>query len=478
MASEKTLNGKNLVALGAERLAELLLELSKNDAAAKRRLRLELASRSGGGADVAAAVRKRLATIAKARSFVEWNKVRALAADLDLQRSAIVQHVAPAQPAEAFELLWQLLQLAPSVYARCDDSNGAVGTVIAQARDDLGTIAAKTAHAPDLLAERVFAAVQANQYGEFDGLIGLLAEALGKDGLAALKARFEALAALPPPPREAGDRRVIGFSTRGPIYQDDFEARAQARRIRSALTEIADALGDADGYAARFSAEEHTNPSVAAAIAERLLKADRPEAALAALRLAEESFRKGGHWPDWPRVRIDALDALGRFAEAQAARWAIFERSLDPHYLRAHLKRLADFEDVEAEDRALAHVRQYADFHHALDFLIAWPAHRLAAELVLARYAELDGDRYWLLTPAAEALEARAPLAATLMLRSMIDVSLDRAKHKRYGHAARHLQTCEHLAKRIDDFGTHPDHDAYAAQLEARHGRKSGFWSA
>src|SRR5689334_7237069 len=41
-ASKKTLNLDNLEALGARRLAELLLELAAGDAAAKRRLRLEL----------------------------------------------------------------------------------------------------------------------------------------------------------------------------------------------------------------------------------------------------------------------------------------------------------------------------------------------------------------------------------------------------------------------------------------------------
>ncbi len=44
MASPKTLNATNLSALGAARLAELLLELAQGDAAMKRRLRLELAS--------------------------------------------------------------------------------------------------------------------------------------------------------------------------------------------------------------------------------------------------------------------------------------------------------------------------------------------------------------------------------------------------------------------------------------------------
>jgi len=327
-------------------------------------------------------------------------------------------------------------------------------------------------------SRRVFVAVQANDYAQFDGIIGLMAEALGQDGLAMLKTRFEELAAAPPPAPGGGDRKVIGISTRSPIYQEDFEARYHARRIRSALTEIADALGDVDGYAARFSAEERTNPSIAADIAERLLAAGRPADAMAALQLAEGNFRNGRHWPDWSRVRIDTLEALGQPAQAQTARWAIFENSLNADYLRAHLKRLPDFDDTEAEERALTHVRQHVDFHQALGFLLDWPAHRLAAEMVLARHAELNGDHYGLLTPAAETLEERSPLAATLMLRSMIDLSLDRAKYKRYGHAARHLQTCEYLAKWIDDFGEHLDHDGFVAGLKARHGRKSGFWNA
>jgi Family of unknown function (DUF6880) len=43
VASKKTLNAKNLEALGAQRLAELLIDISAGDASAKRRLRLELA---------------------------------------------------------------------------------------------------------------------------------------------------------------------------------------------------------------------------------------------------------------------------------------------------------------------------------------------------------------------------------------------------------------------------------------------------
>jgi hypothetical protein len=100
LAAKTTLNAKNLEALGAERLAELLIEISTGDAAVKRRLRLALAS-AGSPGDVANAVRKRIAAIARSRSFVDWRGVKSLAEDLDAQRRAIVESVAKADPSAA-----------------------------------------------------------------------------------------------------------------------------------------------------------------------------------------------------------------------------------------------------------------------------------------------------------------------------------------------------------------------------------------
>ena len=475
MPSETTLNAKNLAALGAERLAELLLDVTAGDAVAKRRLRLELASCGGG--DVTSEIRKRLISIAKSRSFVDWRKVKELARDLEAQREAIAVHVAATNPDQAFDLLWRMLEMAPSLYERCDDSNGTIGSIIADAREDLGAIAVEARQPVGALADRVFAAVCANDYGQFDELISLTAQALGADGLSRLKAQFEELEANAPA-GAGGERRVIGLSTRGPIYQDDYERGYRGRLVRSAMTEIADALGDVDGFVSRYSEAERANPAIAAAIAERLLAADRSQEALVTLDEADSAFRQGGYWPNWQRVRIEVLDALGRSSDAQEERRQAFERGLDAGYLRAHLKRLPEFDDIEAEERALGFVSRHPSVHQALAFLIDWPALDRAASLIMTRIDELDGNDYGLLTPAADALEQRHPLAATLVLRAMIDLSLDAAKYKRYGHAARHLQTCEHLARRIDNFAGHSTHADYVEDLKRRHARKSGFWDA
>lgn len=182
MAARTALNAKNLEALGAERLAELLIEISAGNAAAKRRLRLELAA-AQSPAELAKEVRKRLATIARSRSLVDRQGIRSLADDLEAQHHAIVETVAKGDPAEALDLLWRFMALAASVFDRCDDSNGIVSRVFHDACNAIGDVAAVVKSAPTTLADRTFDALIANDYGQFDGLIAVLAPPLAPAGL-------------------------------------------------------------------------------------------------------------------------------------------------------------------------------------------------------------------------------------------------------------------------------------------------------
>ncbi|MGA7973207.1 MAG: DUF6880 family protein, partial [Pseudolabrys sp.] len=186
MASKKTLNAKNLEALGARRLAELLIEVSTGSNAAKRRLRLELAG-AESPSEVAKEVRKRLTTITRSRSFIDWQNRRALVDDLETQRRAIVGQVAKADPGEALSLLWRFLALANSIFERCDDSSGTVVNIFHSAVDDLGEIAMAARADPEQLADEAYQALIHNDYGQYDNLIGVLTPALGQEGLEHLK---------------------------------------------------------------------------------------------------------------------------------------------------------------------------------------------------------------------------------------------------------------------------------------------------
>jgi hypothetical protein len=481
MASKTTLNEKNLAALGVEHLAALLIEISTGNAALKRRLRLELTA-IADPCQVGREVRKRLVTIGRARSFVEWNKIRALVDDLEAQRRLIVERVAAVDTAEAHELIWQFLGLAGSVYERCDDSNGSVGDVFRTAVEDLGRLARQAKPDAIPLADRILAALLGNGYGQYDYLIGELKGPLGAEGLAHLRERLEGLAANPVERPPEGQRRVVGWGfgqegERGTVYEDEVAERARTSAMRMALKDVADAQGDVDAFIRQYDEATRKAPRIAAEIAVRLMGAGR---ANEALEILEAASHHDAAWPDfqWEDARIAVLQSLDRNADAQAARWACFERSLSTEHLRDYLKHLPDFEDVEAERQALDHAECYPSLLQALSFLIKWPAHERAAQTVIRRADELNGDYYSILTPAAEALAGRHPLAATLILRAMIDFALEKARSSRYRHAARHLLDCAGLAAAIEDFGDIAPHDAYVGKLKQTHGRKHSFWSA
>ncbi|ANY82964.1 hypothetical protein BB934_32615 (plasmid) [Microvirga ossetica] len=474
MASKKTLNAKNLEALGAERLAELLIEISRGNAVAQRRLRLELAG-AASPADMVQEIRKRLTAFARSRSFVNWQQRKALVVDLETQKQAIAQ-VATVDAAEALDPLWRFRALAHPIFGRCDDSSGNVIAVFQAACRDLGDTANLANAAPNVLAEQAYRALIENEYGQYDGLIEVLAPALGPTGLDHLKQLILKLSQESRQKPRAEERKVVGWGMVGPLYADELAERHRSSMVRMALEAIADAQGDVDAFIAQQGEKPRRVPSVAVEIAQRLLAAGRTEEAWSAINAVDQD-RPGWIPVEWEQTRIKVLEALGRADEVQAFRWACFERSLNPEHLRSYLKRLPDFDDLEAEERAIAHARSHPSVHQALSFLMTWPALDQAAHLALTRVDELNGDFYEILAPAAAALEAKYPLAATVLRRALIDFALERNRTQRYQHAARHLEECENLADQIEDFDRFEAHNVYVRRLKTQHGRKSSFWS-
>ena len=475
MAAKTTLNAKNLQALGAETLADLVMSLVDGNAALKREARAALLELAGDGA-MAAEVRKRLVSIKKARSFVNWKKKKAFATELTRLHRTIADKIAPQNPKEALELIWLFLGLAPSVYERLGDSNGMIGEIFHNACADIGAIATRAKSDPVKLAGQVFRALMdSNHYAEFDGLLASTAQTLGDKGIAHLKALFTEAAAKPEKPKKTRKEDVIGWSTRGAVYRQDIERGHRESTIRRSLMEIADIQQDVDGFIAQLDENARKLDLNAADIAMRLVKANRASEALKFLDEAHQDERF--FHADWIDARLTTLEALDRTDEAQAMRWSLFERSFSDDYLRDYLKKLPDFEDIEVEEKAFAHVSASKDVHRALEFFIKWPALDRAAKLIEDRHDALNGDLYFLLSPAADALLDKHPRAATLLLRALIDDTLAGGKSGRYKHAATHLMDCDSLAGAIDDFGPFETHEAFDARIRAKHGRKYAFWT-
>lgn len=498
MVVKNSLSPENLESLGARRLAELLIEMTARDIVAKRRLRLEISAAQGPRA-AAGELRKRMSALARARKFVPRSRAAVLADDLEQLREAIDAHVSPRDPSLAADLLWRFMGLAEGVFDRCDDSYGLVGNVFRAARADLGLAASAARPNPVRLAGKVYDALWANGFGQYDGLIGELTPALGEVGLETLRKRVVAL-------RDSRDR----VDTDAPNFRDDAKDndtksnvvagpwvgadgrvpdsevvagahdpdKVSEYAIRQALADIADGQGDPDAYVAQHDEHSLGVPVIAAKIAQRLLAAGRAEEAWQFLEGAESRLSESPHaWDrEWREARVDVLDALGRAEEAQAARWSTFETSLEPRYLQAYLERLSRSRRAAVKARALDVAASAPDVHRAIQALVELRAQARAAEVIVSRATELDGGFYQQLNHVCALLEDDYPLASTVIARAMIDDTLASRRSTRYRHAARNLMICVGLAARIADYRGLEDHETYLASLLEEHGRKKKFW--
>jgi hypothetical protein len=514
MAGRASLNAKNLAALGADRLAELLLLHTEGNAAARRALRLALAEQRGP-VEMAQEVRKRLATVERSSSWLDPKRRDALLLDLDRQRQAIAGPIASHDPDLALELLWRFLDLASSLQDRYDGSDNAELPLFHQASADLGQVACRARQSPAALAEQVATAVLDNEGGQYDHLIEHLKEALQPEGLRQLRQILEARR----PPRRSGVDQAAGAASgfegeeeeanaqgEGSIPTAGFDGRTwfvdgdfddvddegddddpdrepnpadDRQTVRLAMLAIADALGDAEAYLAEYRDHQPAtlkHPLVAARIAQRLTAAGRAEEALALLDGVEPSPKQSPPGPGpWVDARITTLDHLERDAEAQQLRWTFALAHLSSPHLRAYLQRLPAFEDGEAEERALNLVLQHPYAGPALAFLHHWPDRRRAARLILERPEELENADEAVLAAVAEALETEQPLAATVCLRALIEATVANARSHRYRHAVRHLASCRRLANAIADWRTIPAHDRYIRDLLQAYGHRTGF---
>ncbi|MFM8526389.1 MAG: DUF6880 family protein [Cyanobacteriota bacterium] len=440
MAGKRTLNVRNLEALGAAALAELLMEVSVGDALIQRRLRLALAA-AGGAEDVAQEVRKRLAAIARSSTFIDSARRKTLLADLETQQQAISGPIATTDPGLAVELQVRLLTLSEGVLDRCSDSTGAVMSLFQRGVNTLASLAAAAGSSHDTLVEHAVDLLQDNGHDQFAELIPVLTPLLGDAGLMQLQ---EALLA------RAGVDRYL-------------------------MEQIAVGRGDLDAYLNLFEPSQLSWPDTAADVARQLLKGDRAVQALAVLDQAARATEIM-EAEEWHATRITVLEALGRGEEARRHRWQVFSTTLSIPLLREYLQRFDAFDDVEAEELAFKAAIAHPLPLVTLQFLVFWPSLPQAARYVIEHVQDWDGDAYEIYEPAAERLSIDHPLAASLLLRSMVVFALSMGRSKRYRYAAEHLRLCERLDARIDDWEGIESHASFAGRLREAFAQKWSFW--
>lgn len=460
MARKTTLSVESLIALGAEKLARMILDEAEDNAAFRKRANAALAGAQGPD-KVAALIDRRLAALEKARAMIAWEKERAFAADLAASVETIAKELAPVAPVAAVWRLLRFVDTHATVFERIDDSSGRIQAVYWSAIELLPEWVSKLSQADLLrLPDRLMTSLPIDTHGLAPRIAEMVAPLLPEPALASWD--------------QALQRKDDG-------EEHDFLAVRQL---------VADTRGDLDLYIALETRRPEWRQDPLR-VAEKLLVAGRLDEALDWVRRERKSgiaYATAADIADGRIVRphdIQKVTLEARILEAkkdrpaaQALRWAAFEATLDAQTLRDYLRKLEDFIEYEETERAFAIADAFPQAYIALAFFIEWPRFDRAAGLVLAKRDHWDGRHYDVLGEAASVLEAEFPLAATVLYRALLNDILGRAKSPAYGHGARHLARLELLAPGIVEWDGLDDHATYVSGIRKAHGRKAAFWTA
>jgi hypothetical protein len=464
---------ETLTALGAERLAQILHEIARDDFPLRERLERTISESPPVPPRVTKAmstsIERRLATLEENNIYRDWQGAGAIGADIDAMRQDIVESMLPGDPEASAGMLERLVDLEHFLFESADDSDGEISGALRAVVDDWGRAWARVANRdPETVAEIVIDAFTENEYGVLDEVIPAFAEALGKDGLVALEARFRSAIAggLEPGDEDEEDGED------DEIDGEDRRAEWHRQMLFRGLEDIADVRGDVDGFiAAHEAAGTHLVYTVE--IAERLHRAGR---SVEALRWLERPDRQRSLGDDTTDLHVGILEALGHSDDARMVLWQTFERTFAFERYRDFRERAPEPERDGIRRRAIDLVLGHDDVHRVLAFLIEAEALAEAEDLVLRRAADLHGRDYWTLRPAAKALAQDHPAGAILLYRVLGEAVLGPGKSKYYRYAIGDLREATLLAEGITDWKGLEEHETFMARLRSQHGRKWSFW--
>jgi len=442
--SEQTLK-ELLINTDHEKLVDILLSFHSSNKDVQKQLDIIFASEHESPDEMVRMIRKEISSLKKAVEFSDYYESDFLTGNLDDMYSKIKNDLNAKSPNIAFDVMLDFLDLHENIINSIDDSNCDISDLFMTACQDLGAIGQNINHLSiQKIVEIVFDRFTNNQFSVYDNIIIDCKDMLKNQGLDLLQKKFKKTA------------NKLG------------------------LKSVADSKNDVDLYIEACSLEDKIRPHDHLEIAERLIKHQRAKEAIQWL----DTMETDDLWPNYfskqnnrKELKIQALELDGRHEDAQKERLSWFANSLSSSLYKNILKvSNQNFQKAFQLD-TIKKAFQFPQPYIALNFLLEIQEFEKLAQFVRARFEELNGEQYYTLRPAAEALQLVDPLAATFLYRKMLEPVVEKAKNKYYNYAAKDLVTCGVLDSHITDWKTAQKHDTYFKELEVKHKRKVSFWA-
>lgn len=457
---ETTLLKKQLVTLGADVLAERLIELSMNNNDIAQEVELMILRTDSK--KLAKKIKQTINGIKRSTRFIPWNEASEFSNNLYQISRSVEDDLLPRDPAMAAECIEKFFTIDKYIHERVDDSNGIVGQFYYSLSELWGKVWSSYPNRDSKsLAEKIYQLLLDNGYASKDHLIQHSASALGESGLAALE-------------------NLINENKNG-FDKHDLSWMHQA---------IADASGDPDKYIQVIKQYSVINEQTVCDIAERLLKKWRGTEAINWLLYHPDNVgpAEKSNLFDPSKVScskrfdllIEAYESESMSKEAQSLRWILFEKTLNKDYYDALLKHQTPEEIKHIKNKAYQFACEEFDglIDTLLEFLSNIQAYDELNRIIQKKYDLLSETSYHFYRPLSKALAtAGYPLSATLLRRKLIDGVLNKAISKYYKYAVADLSISQRLAKEITQWHQFQTHSTYMENLETKHKRKSAFWS-
>ncbi len=439
---------KKLEALGPEKLATALFDLSLHDARAGDVVERLISTPD----DIVKSFKSKLSGLKRSRRFIPWGDSAQFAKELrfvlkDLQESV-------RDPCLGAKLVADFCETDQASIERCDDSSGHVGDVYQY--DAAEAFSAYAIHCDDkaLLVKLLLDLNKNDEFGIRVALIDraqeFLSEALIRDLVISLE--------------ELSERET-----------EPYRRRHWLHCVESLAMQIRD---PGMFEKARLASHEKISTSTCIDIAQAYVAAGNAAVALNWLEQVSQDERFMAD--NRERLLLEVYGMLGNIEGQREVAWRIFKAGRSAPSFKTLLEVVGEEQKDVIIDHEVSEILNAGQFSYSdAQFLIQMERMNEAERYVLDRSDQINGDHYHWLVPMAEDMAASAKwLGATILYRALLDSILRRAKTKTYPHGAKYLHKLQRISEQVTDWGAIGNHKKYYDSLRMNHGKKTSFWRA